>query len=38
MSNNCLEQVFAALELADELIRIADHAEAKCDDDGCYVG
>jgi len=37
MSNNCLQQVLAALELAEEMIRATDRVETKCDHDGCLV-
>ena len=37
MNHNCLEHIFAALELADEMIRMADQLEPKCDDDGCLI-
>ncbi len=37
MSNDCMQQVLAALELAEEMIRLTDRVEAVCDDDGCLV-
>lgn len=37
MSNNCLEQIFTALKLADEMVRMADQVETKCEDNGCLV-
>jgi hypothetical protein len=32
-----MQQVLAALELAEEMIRLTDRLETVCDDDGCLV-
>ena len=37
MNNYCMQQVLAALELAEEMIRQTDRVETVCDDDGCLV-
>ncbi len=37
MTNVCMQQLLAALELAEEMIRMTDRVENVCDDDGCLV-
>ena len=37
MSNDCMHRLLAALELAEEMIRMTDRVENVYDDDGCLV-
>ncbi len=37
MNNDCMQRLLAAMELAEEMIRMTDRVENVCDDDGCLV-
>ncbi len=37
MNNDCMQRLLAAMELAEEMIRMTDRVENVYDDDGCLV-